>query len=82
MSTQKPRPLLQIEYEEAAEAYLASLPLEHFMESTAQATQRKLTDSSLALVTPDGPTSKSSANSSCNTRAAATRNPAKSFPIT
>jgi Uma2 family endonuclease len=50
MSTNKPRPLLRIEYEEAAEAYLRSLPLEHFMEATAQATQRKITLESLDLV--------------------------------
>lgn len=45
-----PRPLLRIRYEEAAEAYLRSLPLEHFMEATAQATQRAITLASLALV--------------------------------
>ena len=43
MSTARPRSLLRIEYEEAAEAYLRSLPPEHFMEATAQATQRKIT---------------------------------------
>jgi Uma2 family endonuclease len=50
MPTQKPRPLLRIEYEESAEAYLRSLPLEHFREATAQATQRKITLESLDLV--------------------------------
>jgi Uma2 family endonuclease len=50
MSTQKPRPLLRIEYEEAAKAYLRSLPPEHFMEATAQGTQRKITLESLDLV--------------------------------
>jgi Uma2 family endonuclease len=50
MSTQKPRPLLRIEYEKSAEAYLRSLPLEHFMEATPQATQRKITLESLDLV--------------------------------
>ncbi|MHB1424354.1 MAG: Uma2 family endonuclease [Gemmataceae bacterium] len=50
MATQKPRPLLRIEYEEAAEAYLKSLPLEHFMEATAQGKQREITLASLALV--------------------------------
>jgi Uma2 family endonuclease len=50
MSIHKPRPLLRIEYEEAAEAYLRSLPLEHFMEATAQGTQRKITLESLDLV--------------------------------
>ncbi len=50
MSTQKPRTLLRIEYENAAEAYLRSLPLEHFMEAAAQGTQRKITLESLDLV--------------------------------
>jgi Uma2 family endonuclease len=50
MSINKPRPLLRIEYEEAAEAYLRSLPPEHFMEATAQGTQRKITLESLDLV--------------------------------
>ena len=45
-----PRPLLRLEYEKAAEAYLRSLPLEHFMEATPQATQREITVESLALV--------------------------------
>jgi Uma2 family endonuclease len=50
MSTEKPRPLLRIAYEEAAEAYLRGLPLEHFMEATAQGTQRKITLESFDLV--------------------------------
>ena len=50
MSTQKPRTLLRIEYENAAEAYLNSLPLEHFMEAAAQGHQRKITLESLDLV--------------------------------
>ncbi|HTU17609.1 MAG TPA: Uma2 family endonuclease [Gemmataceae bacterium] len=50
MSTQKPRTLLRIEYENAAEAYLNSLPLEHFMEAAAQGQQRKITLESLDLV--------------------------------
>jgi Uma2 family endonuclease len=50
MSTAKPRSLLRIEYEEAAEAYLRSLPPEHFMEATPQAKQREITMESLALV--------------------------------
>jgi Uma2 family endonuclease len=50
MSTVKPRALLRIEYEEAAEAYVRSLPLEHFMEATSQARQREITVESLALV--------------------------------
>src|SRR5436309_1011896 len=50
MATELPRALLRIRYEEAAEEYLRSLPLEHFMESTTQATQRKITLESLDLV--------------------------------
>jgi Uma2 family endonuclease len=50
MSTDKPRSLLRLEYEKAAEAYLRSLPPEHFMEATPQATQREITLASLALV--------------------------------
>jgi Uma2 family endonuclease len=50
MSTAKPRSLLRIEYENAAEAYLRSLPPEHFMEATSQAKQREITVESLALV--------------------------------
>jgi Uma2 family endonuclease len=46
----KPISLQRIEYEEAAEAYLRSLPPEHFMESTTQAQQRKITLESLDLV--------------------------------
>src|SRR5262249_26461146 len=50
MATVKPRHLLAMEYEDAAEAYLRSLPPEHFMEATAQGTQRKITLESLDLV--------------------------------
>jgi hypothetical protein len=46
----KPRSLLRIEYEEAAEAYLRSLPPEHFMEAIAQATQRKITLASFEVI--------------------------------
>jgi Putative restriction endonuclease len=49
MSTDLPRPLLRIAYENAAEAYLRSLPPEHFMEATTQGTQRKITLESLDL---------------------------------
>jgi Uma2 family endonuclease len=42
--------MLRKRYEKAAEAYLLSLPLEHFMESTPHATQREITLESLALV--------------------------------
>ena len=50
MATDKPRSLLRLEYEEAAEAYLRSLPPEHFMEATPQATQRTITLESLDLL--------------------------------
>ncbi len=50
MASVKPRALIEIAYEEAAQAYLRSLPLEHFMEATAQATQRKITLESLDLL--------------------------------
>ena len=42
--------LVQIAYDWAADDYLRSLPLEHFMESTDQSTQRKITLESLDLV--------------------------------
>ena len=50
MPTETPRALLEIRYYEAAQKYLRSLPLEHFMEATPQATQREITLESLALV--------------------------------
>src|SRR4051812_22821212 len=50
MSVRMPRIVLEVAYEEAARAYLRRLPLEHFMESTLQATQRKITVESLDLV--------------------------------
>ncbi len=50
MSTSLPSALLYLRYEDAAQAYLRSLPLEHFMEATPQATQREITLESLALV--------------------------------
>jgi Uma2 family endonuclease len=55
MSTAKPRHLLRLEYEKAAQAYLRSLPPEHFMEATPQATQREITVESLALVKAQRP---------------------------
>jgi Uma2 family endonuclease len=55
MSTALPRSLLRIRYYEAAQAYLHSLPQEHFMEATAQATQRKITLESLDLVSARRP---------------------------
>ena len=45
-----PRALVEIAYAEAAQEYLRSLPLEHFMEATAQGKQREITLESLALV--------------------------------
>jgi Uma2 family endonuclease len=50
MAIQNQRPLLRLKYEEAAEAYLKSLPPEHFMEAQAQGRQREITLESLALV--------------------------------
>jgi Uma2 family endonuclease len=55
MATAKPTALLKLEYEESAEAYLRGLPPEHFMESPAQATQRKITLESLDLVAAQRP---------------------------
>jgi hypothetical protein len=49
MSTDKPRTLVRLESERAAEAYLRSLPPEHFREAVPQATQRKVTLESLDL---------------------------------
>jgi Uma2 family endonuclease len=42
-------------YERIASDYCSSLPLEHFMESTDQSTQRKITVESLDLVTAQWP---------------------------
>ncbi|MFO0928710.1 MAG: Uma2 family endonuclease [Gemmataceae bacterium] len=51
MATETPTTLLTPdEYERAAQEYLRRLKKEHFMESTAQATQRKITLESLDLV--------------------------------
>jgi hypothetical protein len=50
MPTELPPVLLRIRYYEAAQRYLRKLPPEHFMEATAQATQRKITLESLDLV--------------------------------
>ncbi|HXG09190.1 MAG TPA: hypothetical protein VNK04_05315, partial [Gemmataceae bacterium] len=50
ISPDLPRALQDLAYEEAAQEYLRRLPLEHFMEATAQATQRKITLESLDLV--------------------------------
>jgi Uma2 family endonuclease len=50
MSPDLPPLLQEIAYEREAQAYLQSLPLEHFMEATEQATQREITLESLALL--------------------------------
>jgi Uma2 family endonuclease len=50
MASKLPPGLLRYAYAKAADDYLRSLPLEHFMESTPQATQRTITLESLDLV--------------------------------
>jgi Uma2 family endonuclease len=50
MASKLPVGLLRYAYAKAADDYLRSLPLEHFMESTPQATQREITLESFALV--------------------------------
>jgi hypothetical protein len=58
MATEKPRPLLRLEYANAAEAYLRWLRAEHpehFMEATTQAFQRKITLESFDVVSMDNP---------------------------
>ncbi|MFO0844772.1 MAG: Uma2 family endonuclease [Gemmataceae bacterium] len=50
-----PRMILEATFEAEAQAYLRGLPLEHFMESTAQSTQRKITLASLELVQAQRP---------------------------
>jgi Uma2 family endonuclease len=50
MASKLPLGLLRYAYAKAAHDYLRSLPLEHFMESTPQATQREITLESLALL--------------------------------
>ncbi len=50
MSTDTPRSRLALRYARAAQEYLRSLPLEHFMEAQTQGTQRKITLESLDLV--------------------------------
>jgi Uma2 family endonuclease len=41
---------LQRDYDRAAEEYLATLPLEHFMEATVQSIQRRITDASFTIL--------------------------------
>lgn len=48
--TESPQGLLEARYAKAAQDYLHSLPLEHFMESTPHATLRKITWDSLDLL--------------------------------
>ena len=50
MSPDLPRTLQALAYEREAQAYLRSLPPEHFMEATAQATQREITLAGFALI--------------------------------
>jgi hypothetical protein len=50
MSTELPRPLLRLQYAKAAEAYLRSLPPEHFMEALPQSIQREITLASFAVI--------------------------------
>src|SRR4051794_23077460 len=50
MPSSLPEPLLRWSYAKAADDYARSLPLEHYMESTPQATQRKITVERLDLV--------------------------------
>jgi Uma2 family endonuclease len=51
MASAKPRALIAVTYEEAAQAYLRSLPPEHFMEAIGPSRQREITLESLALLT-------------------------------
>jgi Uma2 family endonuclease len=50
MPTERPRILVQMSYDEAAQEYLRNLTLEQIMEATPQSTQREITLESLALV--------------------------------
>src|SRR5215470_17876614 len=50
MASTKPRGLIEVRYEAAAQEYLRNLPPEHFMEAIGQSTQREITLESLALV--------------------------------
>jgi Uma2 family endonuclease len=50
MSPELPVILQELAYEEEAQAYLRSLPPEHFMEATDQARQREITLASFALI--------------------------------
>jgi Uma2 family endonuclease len=50
MPSPTPTPLLRVEYYEAAQEYLKSLPPEHFMEAKPQATQRAITLASFEVI--------------------------------
>lgn len=50
-----PRSLLRIRYEKSAEAYLRTLPPEHFMESVSQARQRTITLETFDLISMERP---------------------------
>src|SRR4051794_15812391 len=45
-----PDAMLRYRYEQAAREYCERLPMEHFMESTAQSTQKHITMDSMGLV--------------------------------
>jgi len=55
MATTKPRALVEVRYEAAAQEYLRNLRPEHFMEAIGQSTQRKITVESLDLVSARRP---------------------------
>src|SRR5712692_8555273 len=55
MATVRPRKLIEVRYEAAAQEYLRNLPPEHFMEAIGQSTQRKITVESLDLVAAQRP---------------------------
>src|SRR5262245_10659849 len=50
MPRQTPQRHEEIDFEKAARDYCSRLPLEHFMESIPQATQRKITVSAMDIV--------------------------------
>lgn len=50
MGKTRPQEFTERDYEAAEVAYQSALPLEHYMESTAQSRQRAITDASCALI--------------------------------
>src|SRR5579864_6468496 len=50
-----PKAIIAANYEEYARQYVRQLPLEHFMESIGQSTQREITLESFALIKPHRP---------------------------